>query len=301
MANAEHILVVDDDANTRRLLQAALEGRGFKVTLASDGAEALEMLRAEPFDVLISDLHMPRVDGGMVIEMAHSLQPNMGLILVTGYKTNTSVLHTFRHGLHAYLKKPLDLEDLYRAVESSLRARDEIHDSGEVSIQSPAEGWIEFSAPSHHAFVTRFENLFRMLFEGGVDQGVLDDLHIAITELGGNAVEWGNRENLDKPILIKAKRLDDKIMIMFKDEGEGFKLREVPDPTVDPIGVQVDRREAGKRPGGYGIVLVRQLVDQLLYSKEGNLVVIYKSCKPKEKKPDAAESSAGASVAEEKA
>ncbi len=64
MAEPERTLVVDDDRNTRRLLQAALEGRGYHVTVASDGAEALEMIRSQPFDVLISDLHMPRVDGG---------------------------------------------------------------------------------------------------------------------------------------------------------------------------------------------------------------------------------------------
>lgn len=277
MAERERILVVDDDANTRRLLQAALEGRGYSVELAADGAEALERVRQDPFDVLISDLNMPRLNGGEVVAMAHSLQPHMGLILITGYKTNTSVLETFRHGLHAYLKKPLDLEDLYRAVESSLRTRGELKADSDVSIEHLGRGWIEFSAPSHHAFVTRFENLFRMLFEDGVSREVLDDLRIAITELGGNAVEWGNRSDQSKPITISAKRVSDRIVIVIKDEGSGFDLREVPDPTRDPIYVQIQRREEGKRPGGYGIALVRQLVDGLVYNRQGNLVMIFKN------------------------
>ena len=65
------ILVVDDDRSTRLMLQAALEGRGFQVTLAADGVEGLEQIRKNKFEVLISDLHMPGVDGREVVKVAH--------------------------------------------------------------------------------------------------------------------------------------------------------------------------------------------------------------------------------------
>ena len=73
--NEVRILVVDDDRNTRLMLQAALEGRGYQVTLAADGAEGLDQIRQNEFEVLISDLHMPGVDGRKVVEVAHAIQP----------------------------------------------------------------------------------------------------------------------------------------------------------------------------------------------------------------------------------
>jgi two-component system OmpR family response regulator len=278
------ILVVDDDRNTRRLLEAALTNRDYTVITASNGLEALDLIRAESFDLLISDLHMPDTDGQTVIEIAHVLQPGMGLILITGMKTQDSIVEGFRHGLHAYLQKPVDLDDLYRAVESALRARDQTEGSlPDIQIGEEDYPTVEFSAPSHHLFVVRFENFFRALFEDGVDEEVLEDLRIAILEMGANAVEWGNRSDQEKPVKITVKRTPDSIVLMIKDNGDGFTLNHVPDPTIDPIGTLRGRRDQGKRPGGYGIALVRKLVDSLVFSRQGNTVMIVKKLTRREK------------------
>ena len=273
------ILVVDDDRNARRFMEAALTRRDYDVVLAEDGIEALERLRSDKFDLLISDLHMPHISGDMVVDIAHALQPDLGMIIITGFKTPESVVHSFRRGLHAYLIKPIDLMDLYQAVDRALRAR-QLGQAAEIQLEQPGDGWLEFTAPSHHVFVDRFENLFRMLFDDGVSSDILDDLHMAIMELGGNAVEWGNRSDQSKPIHISAKRTGDQIVLVFKDEGEGFDLEGVPDPTKDPVGVLKERQLLGKRPGGYGLALVRKLVDGLVFNKQGNLVMITKRLKP---------------------
>lgn len=273
------ILVVDDDRSARRFMEAALKSRDYEVVLAKDGIEALERLRSDKFDLLISDLHMPHISGDMVVDIAHALQPDLGMIIVTGFKTPESIVRSFRRGLHAYLTKPIDLAQLYHVVDRALRAR-KLGQAAEIQLEQPGDGWLEFTAPSHHVFVDRFENLFRMLFDDGVASDVLDDLRMAILEMGGNAVEWGNRSDQSKPIHISVKRSDDQIVLIFKDEGEGFDLKGVPDPTKDPVGVLKARQLAGKRPGGYGLALVRKLVDGLVYNKQGNLVMITKRLKP---------------------
>ena len=251
-----------------------------KARRIAGSSEALELLRSDKFDLLISDLHMPHISGDMVVDIAHALQPELGMIIITGFKTPESVVHSFRRGLHAYFTKPIDLLQLYHAVDRALRAR-KLGQAAEIQLDQPGDGWLEFTAPSHHVFVDRFENLFRMLFDDGVASDILDDLHMAILELGGNAVEWGNRSDQSKPIHISAKRSDDQIVLIFKDEGEGFDLKDVPDPTKDPVGVLKERQSDGKRPGGYGIALVRKLVDGLVFNKQGNLVMITKRLKSK--------------------
>ena len=73
------ILLVDDDASVRRVLQFKLQKRGFAVATAADGNEALENLNTETFDLLLSDIRMPGMDGIELLERAKTIQPRLNL------------------------------------------------------------------------------------------------------------------------------------------------------------------------------------------------------------------------------
>lgn len=311
-ARATSVLIVEDDASTRRMLALALARRGYRVRSAESGEQALALLRERGCDILLTDIHIPDVDGIDLCRRARAVRPGTGLVLITGFQTEESVLRAFRSGAAAYLRKPLDLPTLFRTlgqVADSLR-EDPVPGNGtgdadgavslvvgpasdetERLLGSPElvaagvafekDGWVSFEAPSHRVFVQRFANLSELLLTRGVDADTVEELRVAILELGSNAVEWGNESDARCPIRLSARVLSDTIAIVVEDSGGGFRLADVPDPTRDVRELQRARTAAGKRPGGYGIALVKAITDHLVYNERGNVVAMLKRLRPR--------------------
>ena len=304
------VLVVDDDSSTRRMLGLALERKGFTVSCAEGGDKALALLRERVYDMLLTDIHMPDIDGIDLCRDARAIRPGIGLILMTGFQTEESVLRAFRSGAAAYLRKPIELPRLFRTVGQVADALREaapdgapdylteavdlkvgpLSEEAERILQSPElveeglvferDGWVSFEAPSHRAFVQRFANLSELMLTRGVDADTLEELRVAILELGSNAVEWGHESDTRLPIRLSARVLSGMIVVVVEDSGTGFRLGEVPDPTKDVRQYQRTRTAAGKRPGGYGIALVRAITDHLVYNERGNVVAMVKRLSP---------------------
>jgi DNA-binding NtrC family response regulator len=85
---------------------------GHRVTSAGDGAEALGMLSAHHFDLLISDIRMPNLDGWGLFERVRLLAPDTDVILMTAYATAPDAIKALKHGACEYLPKPLDADEL---------------------------------------------------------------------------------------------------------------------------------------------------------------------------------------------
>ncbi len=124
------ILVVDDDAATRKGLQDLLAAWGYQVSVASDGAEALERMAEQPPAVVISDLVMPKLDGLGLLAALKRDSPGMVLILLTGQGTIESAVQAMKDGAFDYLTKPVDPGRLQvlldKAVERTETVR-EVH------------------------------------------------------------------------------------------------------------------------------------------------------------------------------
>lgn len=100
------VLVVDDEASIRDLLSKTLELAEYDVDLAPDGRSALERLKMLPYDLLITDLRMPGVDGLAVIREARRMKPDIPVIIVTGFSTEASAIEAVNLGVAGYLTKP---------------------------------------------------------------------------------------------------------------------------------------------------------------------------------------------------
>jgi DNA-binding NtrC family response regulator len=114
------ILVVDDEDYMREVVRQALESVDFNVDEASDGKNALAMIRQYPYDVIITDLRMPGLTGDAIIEEAHSLFPETIVIVMTGYGNIQSAVDAIRKGAYDYLPKPFQLAELVLRVEKGL-------------------------------------------------------------------------------------------------------------------------------------------------------------------------------------
>ncbi len=117
------ILVVDDEDYMREIVRAALEGAGFGVDEAADGAAALAMLRQYPYDVIITDLRLPGVPGETILQEALSIFPETIVIIMTGFGNIQTAVDAIRRGACDYLPKPFQLDELVMRVEKSLVER----------------------------------------------------------------------------------------------------------------------------------------------------------------------------------
>jgi DNA-binding response OmpR family regulator len=119
-----HSLVVDDEQGVRFFISQALERDGHCVVTASSGEEALEYLRDTPFDLVILDLMLgSRIDGLRVLEAVKWRWPEMVVIILTAHGSLDSALTAIREGVDDYLLKPVEADDLRRAVQAALARR----------------------------------------------------------------------------------------------------------------------------------------------------------------------------------
>jgi excisionase family DNA binding protein len=100
------VLVVDDEASIRDQLSKTLALAEYDVDLAFDGRTALDRLRTTPYDLLITDLKMPGIDGLTVIREARRLKTDLPVIIITGFSTEASAIEAVNLGVSGYLTKP---------------------------------------------------------------------------------------------------------------------------------------------------------------------------------------------------
>ncbi|GAK54152.1 response receiver histidine kinase [Candidatus Moduliflexus flocculans] len=115
-----NILVADDEKTMRELLARALLSRGFTVETAANGAEALEKIREQPFDMLITDLLMPNIVGMELIQQARKILPDLIVIVITGNATLETAIQALKQGAYDYITKPFDPELIIPVIERGL-------------------------------------------------------------------------------------------------------------------------------------------------------------------------------------
>jgi CheY-like chemotaxis protein len=118
---AANVLVVEDDRLNRDLICKVLRREGHRVVEASDGAEALELLYAQRFDLVITDFMMPRLNGLKLVEQLHPLQPQLPIIFITGYLSTISG-KTILDNVAEVIPKPFELNVLRSTVQRVLKS-----------------------------------------------------------------------------------------------------------------------------------------------------------------------------------
>lgn len=119
----ENILLVDDEAELRQGLAAYLGEEGFEVFQAASGEEALAQLRENAFDILITDMKLPGLDGNGVLQGALELYPEIIGIIITGYGTVESAVQAMKNGAYDYISKPFQLLEMSLLLKQALEKR----------------------------------------------------------------------------------------------------------------------------------------------------------------------------------
>ena len=120
MPNQPKILVVDDEAVALQNLMHVLKKEGYSILGTQSGPEAIELLEAEKFDLILTDLKMEQVDGMKILTHAKKLYPNSEVIMITGYATLESAIAAMKLGAYHYLAKPFKLDEVRKVVKEAL-------------------------------------------------------------------------------------------------------------------------------------------------------------------------------------
>ena len=118
--NAPRILVVDDDASFRRVLEYQLKEAGYDAVCAADGKQALDLFSADPFHAVLTDLDMPRVSGNDLLRQIKRESPDTPVIVITAYATVDSAVDAMKAGAFHYLTKPLNRDALLHTLKNAL-------------------------------------------------------------------------------------------------------------------------------------------------------------------------------------
>jgi DNA-binding NtrC family response regulator len=119
----ETILVVEDEEIARKNLEYILNKEGYEVVSANSGAKAIELLKNRPFDLVITDLKMEKVDGMEVLRKSKELHPHAEVIMITGYATVESAVKAMRDGSYHYIAKPYKIDEVRSITREALLKR----------------------------------------------------------------------------------------------------------------------------------------------------------------------------------
>jgi len=270
------ILVVDDDRATRHLLQALLTKAGLKTVAAKDGSDALKQLRTKRFQLMLLDVWMPRMNGLEVLARLKERRAKPRVIVMTSDDTPDTLLRAVREQAFQYIRKPVDAQTLIAAVRGVLDTPDNVPP---IEVTSARPNWVELLVPCTRDAVERIQTVMTTL---GADlpADVLESVADAFRELLMNAVEWGGKLDPTRKVRIAYVRTNRVVMYRIADPGPGFKLADLDHAAIthddDPIAHMRVRAEKGLRPGGFGLLMVRAKVDELVYNERQNEVIFMK-------------------------
>ena len=241
------ILIVDNNDELRVLLEQALEGFGHDVVAASERDKALNRNDLDSFDLIISDLAEAEVNG----------EP-------------FSDIKAFKMGAANYLRSPYNRDELREIVEKTLAYKLRYTDN--PKLPSHVHEKIEFELPSDLALMNGvLEYLQERVARLGLIKVERSNLFVALDEAFVNAVKHGNKSDPTKLVRITAELTPKEACFTVEDEGEGFDIREIPDPC-DPANLF--------RTSGRGVLLIYNIMDEVEYNAQGNRVKMVKRPEP---------------------
>jgi DNA-binding response OmpR family regulator len=277
VAVPKRILIVDDDPDVHGLLHAALDAPDRRIESAYDGRSGLRLVEKTPYDLVLTDLNMPELDGMTLLERIREVRPDTPVVVMTVANTPENVVRAIRERAFCYFSKPFTVNAVSDMVERALSGSDAEDD---IQVLSARPQWLGLRVRCKLETAGRIVQFIREL---GMDLPAAEQEHVttAFREILLNAIEHGGGSDPDKKVTITYVRTMRAALYYVRDPGEGFSFDHlehaaVSNPEDSPVEHAEVREKMGMRPGGFGIMMTRQLVDELIYNERGNEVLLIK-------------------------
>ncbi len=269
-------LIVGSDAEVSSALESMLQPEGWRVDRARDNADALSQVQSRGFDLIVTGRHTSGREDVDLLRQIRRVRPHTRFIILAGESTPDDVIASMRQHAFSFLSKSFSLESLQNIVQMALEAP--AWDDG-IEVVSATPAWIRLAV---RCDVSTADRLLTFLGEiSDLPDDAKRDAGIAFRELLLNAMEYGGHFDPTQWVEISYVRTRRSVACRIKDPGQGFSLDEIKhaaiaNPPEDPMAHINLRNEQGMRAGGYGVMLAKNLVDELFYSEKGNEVLLVK-------------------------
>jgi CheY-like chemotaxis protein/anti-sigma regulatory factor (Ser/Thr protein kinase) len=297
VAAAHTVLIVDDSAMDRHLAGAIVQKcEGWQPLFASHGKEALEILRQQTPDVVLTDLLMPEMDGLELVRAIRVQHPLVPVILMTAHGSEDLAIQALRNGAASYVPKKSLARDLSETLDGVLAASQSnrreqlvldrvVHQEthyrldNDIALIAPLVGHLEHQLermrlcePSGLVLVgvALHESLTNAILHGNL--GLSSDLRET------NEKEYYRQvaERRTKPpwcerrVHVGVTLSGQEAVFVVRDEGDGFDPELLPDPT-DPANLE--------RVSGRGLLLIQTFMDRVEHNERGNQITMVKRCR----------------------
>lgn len=272
--------MVDADPQLEALLLNTLRPGQWVIQHVPDNKSALAQAEARAFDLILTSEKSSGREDVELLRRLRRVRPHTRLIILADDSTPADVIASMREYAFSYFSKPYSLSSLAEMIRAA--AEGPCWDDG-IEIISATPEWIRVMA---RCTASTAERLLQFLNEiADLPEEEKHAVAMASREILMNAIEHGGRLDPSKYVEISYVRARHMVECLIKDPGEGFTLDEIPhaaiaNPDEDPFRHMTIREAEGMRPGGYGVLLAKNLVDDLLYNEKGNEVLLVKYIDP---------------------
>ncbi len=278
--------MVDADPQVESLLSGILEPGQWSIVHAPDNKTALKMAETRGFDLILTSEKTPGREDVDLLRKLRRVRPHTRLIVLTDESTPSDVIESMRERAFSYFTKPYSLHALGDMIRMATDGP--CWDDG-IEIISATPEWIRVMV---RCDVKTADRLVQFLNEvADLPENEKHAVAMAFREILLNAIEHGGQLDPSKFVEISYVRARHMVACRVTDPGEGFTLDEIPhasiaNPSNDPIRHVTHRAARGMRPGGFGVMLAKHLVDELIYSQKGNEALLVKYLNPTWDRPD---------------
>jgi anti-sigma regulatory factor (Ser/Thr protein kinase) len=249
---------------------------GWNIERAGNNLSALSLIERRPFDLVITGQNTSGAADVELLRKIRRVRPHVRLVILTNESTPSDVITSMRARAFSYFSTTFSSDSLVEMIR--LAAELPCWDDGiEVITATPA--WIQLLVRcDRHTADRLLQFLHEIIDLPELEKGRIG---MAFREMLLNAIEHGAHFDPSQYVEISYLRARHAVMCRVKDPGEGFSLDEIKhaaicNPPGEPLRHQEYREADGLRPGGFGVLIARNLVDEMIYDERGNDVVLIK-------------------------
>jgi len=261
-------------------LCGVLSREEWNIVHAPDNRSVLRLVETRPFDLIITGTGSTGKEDIDLLRIIRRVRPHVRLIILTDESTPADVVAAIRERAFSYFSTPFSTASFAEMLRCA--TTEPPWDDG-IELVSATPEWISIIARCDKKTADRLVQFFQEMSDLPLSEK--EDVATAFREMLLNAIEHGGNFDPNQYVEVAYVRTSDLVMCRIKDPGQGFSLGEihhaaVNNPSYDPIRHILFREAQGLRPGGYGVLLTKHLVDELLYSEKGNEVLLIKHLHP---------------------
>ena len=266
------VLVVEDSKTMQTFLLNLLKKEDYEVVLANDGETGVQcfqqsLVEGNPFDIVMTDIVMPGLSGLEVLKKVKTLNHDTIVVVLTSDANVDTAIEALNAGANNFLHKPPNSEEILNVMWRATKHREIFLENEELT--PFMERTIHIAIPSQLRFIKGIaHNIIADAKLMGYDEHELrDKIPVTVDEAVTNAIKHGNKFQEEKQVTIDVSINTDRVKIVVADEGEGFDVNAVPDPT-DPMNFL--------KPSGRGILFMTIGMDDIHYNEKGNMLTLIK-------------------------